>query len=233
MTRGQRVFQEARHLLWATAILLFVGGAVAVSYLLVDRSQMADQLANEANLRGQAVSTLAGDVRALRQQVKAAGRTPVAPDPTKAVPDLPSRAEVPVPIPGPTGAAGAPGRPGASGAPGQPGQPGQPGSSGEPGSPGASGVPGQPGQPGKDGKDGVNGADGAPGKPPAGWSYKWTSSDGVTHHVTCTRTADSPDSAPEYSCEDSSTETPPPGNGNGGNGGLLSLGWALARRQYA
>lgn len=39
----------------------------------------ADQLADEADLRGNAVTTLAGDVRVLRAQIKAKGGTPAAP----------------------------------------------------------------------------------------------------------------------------------------------------------
>lgn len=234
MTRTERrIVLHWRGIATACAILALFGISLVLWHRIDSSDSRAAAAAAEANRRGNAVSTLAGDVRALRVQVQAAGKTPVAPDPSKAVSDLPARTVVPVPIPGQRGAAGAPGRPGASGVPGQPGQPGASGEPGTPGASGAPGVPGQPGQPGKDGKDGTNGTNGAPGQPPAGWSYTWTSSDGVTHHVTCTRTGDSPDDAPEYDCSDSSTETPPPGNGNGGNGGLLSLGWALARRQYA
>ena len=151
MTRTQTVFHRARHVLWGAAILLFLGGAVAVSYLLVDRDRMATELAHEADLRGQAVSTLAGDVRALRAQVKAKGGTPVAPDPAKAVQDLPQRAKVPVPIPGPPGP---PGPTGPSGAPGASGTPGKNGSSGQPGAAGASGAPGEPGAVGPTGPAG-------------------------------------------------------------------------------
>ena len=126
-------------------------------------------LATEADLRGTAVSTLAGDVRALRQQVEAEGGTPVAPDPTKAVEDLPDRAEVPVPIPGPAGPAGSSGP---SGAPGVDGVDGSPGASGEPGAvgptgsagvqgePGPAGAQGEPGPAGADGRDGADGVDG-------------------------------------------------------------------------
>jgi hypothetical protein len=163
MTNTELVLYRNRHLLWMTAILLFIGGAVAVSWLLVDRAQLADQLAHEADLRGTAVSTLAGDVRALRQQVKAEGATPVAPDPTKAVEDLPKRAEVPVPIPGPQGAAGSPGpsgSPGASGSPGTAGSPGTVGPSGPAGPAGPQGDQGPAGPAGQDGKDGQDGTDG-------------------------------------------------------------------------
>lgn len=169
MTRAQSVLYRARHVLWTLGVLLFVGGAAAVCWLLVDRAELADRLENEANLRGTAVSTLAGDVRALRAQVQAQGETPVAPDPTKAVEDLPDRAEVPVPIPGPrgeTGATGAPGPSGSPGADGKPGAVGAPGPVGRTGPAGAQGVPGPagpqgvPGPAGKDGADGVDGRDG-------------------------------------------------------------------------
>lgn len=170
MTRAQTFLYRARHVLWAAAVVLFVGGAVAIVFLLVDRDRLADRLAREADLRGEAVSTLAGDVRALREQVKAEGATPVAPDPTRAVEDLPDRAEVPVPIPGPRGAQGEKGErgepgpavTGPSGAPGEPGAdstvPGPQGPRGEPGA--DSTIPGPSGPPGDDGRDGVDGRDG-------------------------------------------------------------------------
>lgn len=116
--------------------------------------------AAEANKRGTAVSTLAGDVRALRQQVKAQGGTPVAPDPTKAVTDLPARAEVPVPIPGPAGASGAPGQTGAAGSPGATGAPG---AAGSPGATGATGPAGPAGPAGAQGEQGPTGAQGPQG----------------------------------------------------------------------
>lgn len=149
------------------AFLLLLTGAVLLVYVRVQiEANRADELANEANLRGNAVSTLAGDVRALRQQVKAGGETPVAPDPTKAVKDLPDRAEVPVPIPGPpgpkgdTGASGKP-APTLTPAPGASGAAGVTGPQGPQGEPGAdSTVPGPSGPPGRDGRDGTDGKDG-------------------------------------------------------------------------
>jgi hypothetical protein len=207
------------------AALLFLGGGVAAALLLIaQESHRADQLATEADLRGNAVSTLAGDVRALRQQVKSKGGTPVAPDPTKAVPSLTARAEVPVPIPGPPGP---PGPAGASGKPAptitpEPGASGAPGSAGDPGtagSPGPAGVQGEPGP------AGAAGADGANGSPPGGWSYSWTDGTGVTHHTTCARTSDSPDSDPRYDCQDTSTDpSPTPSDSPSPNRGLLGVG---------
>jgi outer membrane murein-binding lipoprotein Lpp len=206
------------------AVLLFLTAAVALGWLKIQtESHRADQLATEADLRGNAVSTLAGDVRALRQQVKAKGDTPVAPDPTKAVPSLSSRAEVPVPIPGP------PGPPGPAGASGKPAptitpSPGASGAPGGAGVPGSAGSPGPAGVQGDPGPAGVDGRDGSDGSPPAGWSYPWTDGTGVTHHVTCTRTADSPDDAPQYDCADTSTDSPAPTDSPSPNHGLLGVG---------
>jgi outer membrane murein-binding lipoprotein Lpp len=206
------------------AVLLFLTAAVALGWLKIQtESHRADQLATEADLRGNAVSTLAGDVRALRQQVKAKGDTPVAPDPTKAVPSLSSRAEVPVPIPGP------PGPPGPAGASGKPAptitpSPGASGAPGGAGVPGSAGSPGPAGVQGDPGPAGVDGKDGSDGSPPAGWSYPWTDGTGVTHHVTCGRTADSPDSDPQYDCEDTSTDSPAPTDSPSPNHGLLGVG---------
>jgi hypothetical protein len=126
----------------------------------------------EADRRGKAVSILASDVRQLRTQVKSEGETPVAPDPSEAVDDLPARAEVPVPIPGPSGArgergeAGVPGEPGASGSPGRDGEDGSDGQAGTPGEPGAEGPAGPAGPAGPPGAQGEPGPAGPPG--PAG-----------------------------------------------------------------
>lgn len=237
MRRTQRALHQSRHLLWSTAILLFVGGAITIVLLLIDRDHMASQLAKEANLRGQAVSTLAGDVRALRQQVKAAGKTPVAPDPTRAVSNLPARAQVPVPIPGPPGPpgpAGSPGPSGPSGSPGSSGSSGQPGSNGSPGAVGPTGAAGAAGPQGPEGpegpagKDGADGKDGSDGKPPAGWTFTYN---GVTYSCHPVDGFDPND--PRYSC-DSSQSNPGNGGGNGNSGGSGLLGLALdPRRRYS
>ena len=143
------------------AIVALFGISLVLWHRIDSSDSRAAAAATEANLRGTAVSTLAGDVRALRQQVKAAGKTPVAPDPSKAVDDLPARAEVPVPIPGPQGPQGPPGKPaptitGPSGASGQPGRDSTvPGPSGAAGAPGAdSTVPGPRGEKGDRGEPG-------------------------------------------------------------------------------
>lgn len=171
MTRTHRaIVVHWRGIATACAIVALFGIAWATWHRIdADRSAADRRYAAataEANRRGTAVSTLAGDVRALRQQVKAQGGTPVAPDPTKAVNNLPARVAVPVPIPGPQGVAGSPGPTGAPGANGSPGTAGSPGAVGPTGPAGATGPQGEQGpagpagpagQDGKDGTDGTNG----------------------------------------------------------------------------
>lgn len=229
MTRTELVLYANRRLLLLTAILLTLGGGVALSLLLIHReadarqevAARAEQVAEEADLRGKAVSTLAGDVRALRAQVQAQGETPVAPDPTRAVEDLPERAEVPVPIPGPRGAQGEKGEPGASGKPGRdgvdgsPGVDGAPGVQGEQGIQGEAGVQGEQGIPGEKGEKGDTGERGEPGPTcPDGYSLQAPSWD--PDALVCRR-----DGAPQPSEK--------PGEGQGS--GLLALD--PQRRQYA
>jgi hypothetical protein len=173
MTRTERtIVLHWRGIATACAIVALFG----ISWALWHRIDTSDRnyaaAAAEANKRGDAVSTLAGDVRALRAQVKARGGTPVAPDPSKAVPSLSARAEVPVPIPGPQGPAGSPGpsgSPGSSGAAGAAGSAGSPGAVGPTGpagpvgptgAQGAQGPAGPAGQDGTNGRDGQNGQDG-------------------------------------------------------------------------
>lgn len=218
MTRTQSALYRARHGLWTIAAALFLGGAVAVCWLLVDRAQLADRLEEEANLRGEAVSTLAGDVRALRAQVQAEGATPVAPDPTKAVEDLPDRAEVPVPIPGPQGKQGVPGSPGPSGLPGRDGVDGSPGASGVPGAVGATGPSGPVGPVGPQGEPGPAGPRGEPGEDgqtcPDGYRLEAPSWD--PDALVCRR-------------DGASQPSDPPGQG----AGLLALWGLVQRRPYA
>lgn len=212
MTHTERILYRSRHLLWIAATLLFLGGGLAVAFLQIDRAhQRADNLAAEADLRGNAVSTLAGDVRALRQQVTVKGGTPVAPDPTKAVDNLEDRAKVPVPIPGPPGPKGDAGMPAPTITP----SPGASGASGKPGAdstvPGPSGPPGQnaTGVPGKDGADGApgkDGRDGTDGRPPAGWTY----SDPQGVQYTCTPVDNFDPNAPRYKCTAASQPSPSP-----------------------
>ncbi|WP_097865825.1 collagen-like protein [Streptomyces sp. rh34] len=133
------------------AVLAVLSGAIVLVWLRIDaEAQRTANVAAEADRRGDAVSTLAGDVRTLRAQIQAEGGTPAAPDPAAAVDDLPDRVEVPVPIPGPSGPRG------------QKGEAGTPGKDGTDGEPGAAGSPG-PAVTGEPGRDGVNGADGTDG----------------------------------------------------------------------
>jgi hypothetical protein len=168
-----------------SAILLVLSGAVLLVWLRIESAdQRAQQLAAEANRRGDAVSTLAGDVRVLRAQITANGDTPQAPDPAAAVEDLPERAEVPVPIPGPSGPPGPPGEQGEPGATvtGPPGKDGAtvtgppgPAVTGPQGPPGDSvtGPPGPAGPAGPAGKDGADGKDGRDGQTcPDGYSLQ-------------------------------------------------------------
>ncbi|MFF8034935.1 collagen-like protein [Streptomyces sp. NPDC016626] len=160
MTRTERALARRWRPLALMCWLVALSGAVVLVWARIDaETSRADQLAAEADRRGEAVSTLATDVRQLRQQVTAEGGTPVAPDPSVAVDDLPDRAEVPVPIPGPRGE---PGRPGQDGTPGTDGTPGE---DGEPGAPGQDGVDGEDGAPGEDGAQGPAGAEGPQGPP--------------------------------------------------------------------
>jgi outer membrane murein-binding lipoprotein Lpp len=177
MTRTERALARRWKSIAVAAALLFLGGAVLFVYLQIQReSDRADQLAAEADLRGTAVSTLAGDVRQLRSQLQAVGEKPAAPDPETAVEDLPDRAEVPVPIPGPPGPKGDPGKPGSPGPSGTPGESGADGTPGEAGATGPAGPPGPQGEPGPagpQGEPGPAGADGSDGQTcPDGYSLQ-------------------------------------------------------------
>ena len=170
MTRAERVLARRWRSVLLACVLVALAGAVLIIWQRInDEQSRADDLAHEADLRGTAVSTLAGDVRALRAQVQARGGTPVAPDPAQAVKALPDRTAVPVPIPGPPGPSGEPGVPGPAGSPGPSGSPGPTGAPGAPGTPGevgAQGVPGPAGSPGPAGPQGDPGPAGPQG--PAG-----------------------------------------------------------------
>ena len=158
MTRTQRALARRWRPLALLCWLVALSGAVVFVWARMDaEASRADQLAAEADLRGEAVSRLAGDVRALREQVKAEGETPVAPDPTNAVADLPERAAVPVPILGPRGIQGERGKPGQDGAPGRDGE------DGADGEPGQDGAQGPRGEQGPQGEQGPRGEQGLPG----------------------------------------------------------------------
>ncbi|MEV3857714.1 collagen-like protein [Streptomyces sp. NPDC050095] len=219
MTRTEQVLYRSRHLLWMTAALLILGGGVALCLLLIHREAAARQdVAHEADLRGTAVSTLAGDVRTLRAQLQAAGKTPAAPDPTKAVEDLPARAEVPVPIPGPPGP---PGKAAPTVTP-SPGPRGSPGAAGRPGAdstvPGpASTVPGPAGSPGPAGRDGKDGADGKDGTTQCPDGFTWQAPADDPDALVCRRAGAPPPEQPD----------PSP------SGTPLAAGLDPQRRQYA
>lgn len=217
MTRTERtIVLHWRGIATVCAIVALFGIAWATWHRIDASDQRASQLAAEADLRGNAVTVLAGDVRALREQVKSTGETPVAPDPTTAVEDLPDRAEVPVPIPGPAGPTG---QPGPSGSPGKDGTNGTPGASGVDGATGPTGPPGAQGEPGPAGPQGEPGQAGPEG--PAGEDgqacpdgYTLQAPDYDPDALVCRR-----DGAPQPSDE--------PGNGNSAAAGLDPQ-----RRQY-
>lgn len=182
MTRAERtIVLHWRGIATVCAIVALFGIAWATWHRVDESDRNYAAAAAEANRRGDAVSTLAGDVRALRAQVQARGGTPVAPDPSKAVPSLSARAEVPVPIPGPQGPAGSPGP---SGSPGTPGATGAAGTSGKDGGVGPTGPAGPTGPQGAQGpagpagQDGTNGRDGQDGQTcPDGYSLQAPSYD--------------------------------------------------------
>lgn len=171
MTRTEQALARRWRPIALLCWLVALSGAVVIMWGRVEaEAKRADQLAAEAvaeaDRRGEAVSILASDVRQLRTQVKSEGETPVAPDPSDAVDDLPARSEVPVPIPGPSGPRGVQGEPGV---PGETGPSGSPGRAGEDGSDGQAGTPGEPGAEGPAGPAGPAGPPGAQGEPgPAG-----------------------------------------------------------------
>jgi hypothetical protein len=223
MTRTERVLARRWRALGLLAALLLLTGGAALGYLWDAAAQARADLAAEADLRGTAVSTLAGDVRALRQQVKAAGDTPVAPDPTKAVKDLDDRAQVPVPIPGP------PGPPGPSGkaAPTITPSPGASGASGQPGANSTvAGPQGPQGEPGADSTaSGPQGEKGDAGPPPSGYTIYGT--DGAVYECT-----EDGDGSTHYTCRPTSTPAPTdsPSPTEGGLGLALFVATGAYRR---
>lgn len=203
--RAQGILARRWRSLAVTAVLAILAGAIVLVWLRIEaEADRTMQVAAEADRRGDAVSTLAGDVRVLRAQITAKGGTPAAPDPAAAIEDLPDRAQVPVPIPGPPGARGETGRTGATGPPGAAAT-GAPGADGAPGAPGPAvtgpaGADGRNGADGAAGKDGRDGADGAPGpRGPAGPScpdgYSLQPPPGDPDGLMCRRT-DTPPTPP-------------------------------------
>lgn len=200
------------------ALLALTGFGILINERLDREIAYREQATAEADLRGEAVSTLATDVRQLRAQLESDGKTPVAPDPSTAVDDLPARAEVPVPIPGPPGPEGPSGKPGASGSPGSSGSSGVDGSDGAVGPTGPAGSPGVQGEPGATGPQGEQGPKGDTGEQgPAGQScpegYSWQTPADDPYAKVCRQ-----DGAPD----------PEPTDG----GGLLAAGLDPSRRDY-
>lgn len=214
MTRTQRALAHHWRGLAIACSLVALFGIAAILWARIDAgNRKAEQLATEADLRGSAVSTLAGDVRALRQQVKARGGTPVAPDPSTAVEDLPDRAEVPVPIPGPPGPKGDKGDPGKAAptvtpAPGEPGSPGSSGADGAIGPQGPQGEPGVAGPQGEPGPAGVDGERGDTGPAPSGWTY----TDGAGATYECTPDGEG---STHYTCRATGGDSPAEPQGRG------------------
>ncbi|MGW6024849.1 collagen-like protein [Streptomyces sp. NPDC055099] len=184
MIQLERLLARRWRSVFLVCVLVALCGVAALLWARIDAGdRRADRLAAEADRRGEAVSTLARDVRTLRAQVRSHGDTPAAPDPADAVDDLLSRARVPG-RPGATGsqgedgkqgekgvpgdggrqgAAGERGEAGAAGDPGPAGADGTDGANGERGPEGPAGAAGPPGANGADGTDGANGSDGAGG----------------------------------------------------------------------
>ena len=222
MTRAERtIVLHWRGIATACAIVALFGIAVIMWHRIDTSDRNYRDAVAEANRRGDAVTVLAGDVRALREQVKAEGKTPVAPDPSKAVEGLPDRAQVPVPIPGPSGATGEQGERGEPGAtvtgpPGEQGVQGVPGAT-VTGPPGPQGEPGQSvtGPSGPQGEQGPRGERGEPGPDcPDGYSLQAPADD--PDALVCRR-----DGAPQPSDG--------PGNGNS----QAAAGLDPRRVQYA
>ncbi|WTQ45171.1 collagen-like protein [Actinacidiphila glaucinigra] len=231
MTRTQRVLARRWKSFALVAVLLFLGGSVLLVYIQVQtEARRADRLAEEADLRGNAVTTLAGDVRALRAQVQAEGKTPVAPDPTAAVPSLTDRAQVPVPIPGPPGPTGPTGPPGDNGSPGPTGKTGSSGNAGSPGSPGptgAAGSNGEAGQPGPAGPAGPQGPQGDRGEqgPQGDRGPSGPSGPSCPDGYSLQAPAYDPDA---LVCRRDGAPDPSPGKGPLG---LAALGWTALHRR--
>ncbi|MER5892413.1 collagen-like protein [Streptomyces sp. NPDC001876] len=196
--RTEGILSRRWRSLAVTAVLTILAGAIVLVWLRIEaEADRTLQVAAEADRRGDAVSTLAGDVRVLRAQIQARGGTPAAPDPAAAIEDLPDRVEVPVPIPGPPGPRGATGKAGETGPPG-------PAVTGAPGPTGPAG-PAVTGPAGADGKDGADGATGprGPAGPECPEGYSLQPPPGDPDGLMCRRTDAPPPASPD-------PETPSP-----------------------
>ncbi|MCX5062599.1 MULTISPECIES: collagen-like protein [unclassified Streptomyces] len=173
-SRFERLLAPRWRSVFLVCVLITLCGVAVILWARIDAGdRRADQMQDEVDRRGKAVSTLARDVRALRAQVRAGGGTPAAPDPSEAVDDLLDRIRVPAALPGArgekgergaTGSGGAAGAGGASGPRGEPGPSGPPGPEGQDGPEGSPGPSGPPGDPGPAGADGFTGAAGPEGR---------------------------------------------------------------------
>lgn len=161
MIQLERLLARRWRSVFLVCVLVALCGVAAILWARIDAGdRRADEFAAEADRRGEAVSTLARDVRTLREQVRSHGDTPAAPDPSDAVDDLLSRVRAP-------GSPGADGSPGSDGADGKPGEKGARGTGGQEGPSGEQGEQGEPGGKGEPGHAGAPGADGEPGPPGA------------------------------------------------------------------
>ncbi|MFD3605558.1 hypothetical protein ACFWVH_45155, partial [Streptomyces sp. NPDC058656] len=101
MNRFQRLLALRWRSIFLVCVLIALSGIAVILWARIDAGdRRADELRAEADRRGEAVSTLAQDVRDLRAQVEAGGGTPAAPDPSDAVDDLLDRVRVPAAAPG-------------------------------------------------------------------------------------------------------------------------------------
>ena len=167
-SRFERLLAARWRSVFLVCVLIALSGIAVILWARIDAGdRRADQMQDEADRRGQAVSTLARDVRALRAQVRAGGGTPAAPDPSEAVDGLIDRIRVPAGLPGARGEKGDKGDKGAGGEPGANGSQGPRGELGPSGPPGPEGPEGPKGQEGPEGSPGPEGPSGGPGSPGA------------------------------------------------------------------
>ncbi|NEB48238.1 collagen-like protein, partial [Streptomyces sp. SID339] len=107
MTQLERLLAHRWRTVFLVCVLLALSGVAAILWARIDAGdRRADRFATEADRRGEAVSTLARDVRTLRAQIRAHGDTPAAPDPSDAIDDLLGRVKAPAGAPGEDGKPG-------------------------------------------------------------------------------------------------------------------------------
>lgn len=196
----------AERVIGVFAVLLLSALVIMLWSIIEDRKEAEETAADLAN-RVTSACESGGDAAEELNRVgacHAAEQAPVPGPPGDIGPVGPPGPPGPTGPTGPTGPQGAPGLVGDTGPAGVPGLPGPVGDqgpagpAGEPGTPGESGPAGPAGPQGEQGAQGPPGEPGAPGQngaPPASWTY----TDLLGEH-TCSRDADSPDSAPTYTC---------------------------------